>query len=60
LPHKAFALQINQNHGLQNIAPVCRTRPILGKYCYALPVLKATIVLPDFDRSCSADGKGNK
>ncbi|WP_091376244.1 hypothetical protein [Mucilaginibacter mallensis] len=26
------------------------------KICYALPLRKATIVLPDFTRSCSTDG----
>jgi hypothetical protein len=28
-----------------------------SKYCYALPAHMATIVLPDFGRSSSADGK---
>jgi hypothetical protein len=43
--------------GLQNLAPLafalCHR---FGKYCYALAAAQATIVLPDFIRSCSADG----
>jgi hypothetical protein len=29
------------------------------KICYALPLRKAVIVLPDFIRSCSTDGERN-
>ncbi|MGZ3822298.1 MAG: hypothetical protein ACXVB6_17020, partial [Mucilaginibacter sp.] len=54
----AFTLQIRQNHGLQNLAPLfVPACPCFSKYCYALPTLEPTIVLPDFARSCSADGK---
>ena len=46
LPHKAFALQINQNHGLQNVAPLRSHWPMLqqlllcpfcaqGHHCFA-------------------------
>jgi hypothetical protein len=57
LPHRAFALQISQNHGLQNVAPL-RSRQADASTTIAMPfpAHKANIVLPDFTRSCSADG----
>jgi hypothetical protein len=62
LPHMAFALQISQNHGLQNVAPSASQR-IAQSYPSAtiampFPPLMAGIVLADFTRSCSADGRG--
>ncbi len=45
--------------GLQTIALSCRAGPWLGKICYALLSLMATIVLPDFGRSLSADFEKN-
>jgi hypothetical protein len=55
--HKAFALQIGQNHGCNYFAPL-RTRfpNASAKTCYALPELKAGTVLPAFTRSLPADG----
>ncbi|HWZ16944.1 MAG TPA: hypothetical protein VNW95_17030 [Mucilaginibacter sp.] len=58
LPHWAFALQIRQNLGCNIFAranlslcdPTCKKL-----LCPAARV--ATIVLPDFGRSCSAEGK---
>jgi hypothetical protein len=54
---QAFALQTGQNRGCNYFA-LLRTRfpNASAKTCYALPALKATIVLPDFARSLSADG----
>jgi hypothetical protein len=37
-----------------------RTPNASAKICYALSTLKATIVLPDFARSCSADKENEK
>jgi hypothetical protein len=56
LPHMAFALQINQNLGLQNVAPL-RSRPANASATIAMPflTLRATIVLADFTRGCSTD-----
>jgi hypothetical protein len=36
------------------------TGPCAAKIFYALPLRKATLVLPDFARSCSTDGKKRK
>ncbi|WP_147321985.1 hypothetical protein [Mucilaginibacter conchicola] len=58
MPHKAFTLQIAQNHGLQNLAPTLFAQgPAIGKYCYALANTPSTIVLPAFARSFFADWK---
>jgi hypothetical protein len=48
---------IRQNLGC-NIFALLRSLTALAsaKICYALPPLQATIVLPDFGRSLSADG----
>jgi hypothetical protein len=57
LPHRAFAPQTGQNHGLESFAPLRSL--IVPRFCkisYALASLKATIVLPAFARSCFADG----
>ncbi|WP_426671291.1 hypothetical protein ACPPVU_08650 [Mucilaginibacter sp. McL0603] len=61
LQHRAFALQISQNRGLQNIAPL-RSHQADASATIAMPfpTHKATIVLPDFVRSCSADGENFK
>jgi hypothetical protein len=57
LPHRAFALQINQNHGC-NTLPYYRSRCplLLQSLLMPFPALRASIVLPDFGRSWSADG----
>jgi hypothetical protein len=57
LPHLAFALQIRQNRGLQNVAPL-RSLQAFASATIAMPfpALIPTIVLPDFVRSFSADG----
>jgi hypothetical protein len=59
LPHKAFALQIRQNLGWNLFAATLPRRPIHCKN-FLCPAIahKATIVLPDFARSCSTDEKG--
>ena len=59
MPREAFAPQIDQNHGLQLFAPL-RTRipNPAAKLAMPLPSHRATIVLPDFARSLSADGGG--
>jgi len=61
LPHIAFALQIRQNHGLLNLTStyVRTLSPASGKVRYALTTAQATIVLPAFGRSLSADEEGN-
>jgi hypothetical protein len=58
LPHRAFALQTRQNLGC-NLLTLLRSlrASASAKSCYALLALKATIVLSDFGRSSSADGK---
>jgi hypothetical protein len=59
LPHKAFTLQIGQNHGLQSFCLMtlfCR-RPSMQKFAMPFPTLEATIVLSDFVRSFSAEKK---
>jgi len=43
-----------------NYCPKAAHAQCCGKICYALPTHKATIVLPDFIRSCSAVGKKKK
>jgi hypothetical protein len=52
LPHKAFALQIRQNRGLQTIA-LLRSRKTFASanFCYAPPCAQSQHVLPDFVRS---------
>ena len=53
LPHKAFALQTGQNHGLESFAPLrSLIGPRFSKISYVLAALKTTIVLPAFARSC--------
>ncbi|WP_256540455.1 hypothetical protein [Mucilaginibacter aquariorum] len=60
LPHKAFALQIGQNHGLESFSPLrSLIGPRFSKISYAPTAHKATIVLPAFARSCFADGGGS-
>jgi hypothetical protein len=53
LPHKAFALQISQNHGLQTVAPLRSLKCLrFSKYLLCpLPRSRATIILSDFIRS---------
>ncbi|SDP94332.1 hypothetical protein SAMN05428975_3906 [Mucilaginibacter sp. OK268] len=60
LPHTAFALQTGQNHGLQLFALLRSRKPCFCKTCYALAAAQATIVLPAFVRSLSADGEKEK
>jgi hypothetical protein len=59
LPHKAIALQIRQNLGCYIFTPLSlHTWPL--RFCKNLlcpATHKATIVLPDFIRSCSTDGE---
>ncbi|WP_183579336.1 hypothetical protein HDF18_23530 [Mucilaginibacter sp. X5P1] len=59
LPHKAFALQTTQNRGCYIFTLLSlRTWPL--RFCKNLlcpATLEATIVLPDFIRSCSTDGE---
>jgi len=56
LPHKAFALQTGQNHGLESFAPLAFALPLrFSKISYAPATHKAIIVLPAFARSCFAD-----
>jgi hypothetical protein len=56
LPHKAFALQNGQNHGLESFAPLAFALfPRFSKISYAPATRKPTIVLPTFSRSCFAD-----
>jgi hypothetical protein len=50
--------QINQNHGLQNIALLLSLLPnATANIAMPFPTHKAITVLPDFARSCSADGE---
>jgi hypothetical protein len=57
LPHMAFALQTNQNHGLHLSAPLRFAQPYASaKICYALLALMPVIVLDGFARSWSAAG----
>ncbi|WP_091375472.1 hypothetical protein [Mucilaginibacter mallensis] len=62
LPHKAFALQTRQNLGCYIFTLLSlRTWPL--RFCKNLlcpATHKATIVLPDFARSCSTDEKKRK
>jgi hypothetical protein len=63
VPQKAFAMQIRQNHGLQNVAPPLASgslSPTLQQLLLCPCHAQATIVLPDFARSCSADGENEK
>jgi len=49
---QAFALQIRQNRGCNLFAGLpCRFETLHAKICYALPLHKATIVLPAFTQS---------
>jgi hypothetical protein len=59
LPHKAFALQSRQNHGLQLFCSTSFAHfPTLQqKLAMPLQPHRACIVLPAFVRSCSAEGK---
>jgi hypothetical protein len=58
LPHKAIALQIRQNLGCCLFTLLRLLMPLASvKSRYALPLHKATIVLPAFTRSCSTDGE---
>jgi hypothetical protein len=56
-PHGAFALQITQNLGCKNLPYYVRTNHRTAKYYYALQPHNATIILPDFIRSCSTNSK---
>jgi len=57
----AFALQTWQNHGLLNFAATSFAHiPASGKIANALTAAQATIVLPAFVRSRSADGGEEK
>jgi hypothetical protein len=52
----AFALQIRKTTGCNIFAPLSLTQPYASaKSCYAPATAHATIVLPDFVRSCLAD-----
>jgi hypothetical protein len=54
----AFALQNGQNHGLQLFCATSFAQSYASaKTCYAPAIAQATIVLPAFARSLSADGK---
>jgi len=58
LPHKAFAPQIRQNLGYNLLTLLRSHEPALQpKAAMPSPTLMATIVLPYFTRSCSADGR---
>jgi hypothetical protein len=59
LPHLAFAPQMRQNQVRKSFAHSLRSHipPASAKLAFPLQPHKATIVLPDFARSCSADGK---
>jgi len=53
----AFALQISQNHGLLNLTSTSFAQiPASARFANAPATAQATIVLPAFVRSCSADG----
>ncbi|WP_426670566.1 hypothetical protein ACPPVU_04815 [Mucilaginibacter sp. McL0603] len=67
LPHRPFPCKSAKTTGCKML-PHCACLPVgrfapgqcFDNYCYALPALRATIVLPDFIRSCSADGENFK
>jgi hypothetical protein len=54
---KASALQIRQNQGCKQLPHLVRTGPCFSKYLLCPAAAQATIVLPDFARSLSADGE---
>jgi hypothetical protein len=55
---RGLALQTSQNPGCTLFAPLRSRGPrASAKICYALPAHMATIVLPDFTRSFSAEEK---
>jgi hypothetical protein len=56
LPHKAFALQIGQNHG-PRICPTLFAHSSAAKSLIPFSSTQATIVLPYFARNLSADKK---
>jgi len=58
LPHMAFTPQIRQNHALQLFCATSFTHfpPLQQKLAMPPATAQATIVLPAFARSCSADG----
>ena len=61
LPHEAFALQIRQNLGCKMLRHFSFAQPhASATIAMPFPTLVAIIVLPDFARSCSADGKHKK
>jgi putative hydrolase of HD superfamily len=56
----AFALQISQNHVLQNICPTAFTQgPCFANIAMPFLARGAMLILPDFGRSWSADGESN-
>jgi hypothetical protein len=58
LPHIAFALQTRQNQGCNYFAPLrSHISQRFSKNLLCPTTAQATIVLPAFARSCSADGK---
>jgi hypothetical protein len=58
---RALTLQIRQNHGLQNVALLSfALASASATIAMPFPALAPTIVLPDFSRSCSADGGTQK
>ncbi|HTD39413.1 MAG TPA: hypothetical protein VK671_02245 [Mucilaginibacter sp.] len=60
LPHRAFTLQIRQNLGPDDFAPLSHPLPVLQQNPNAPASARPTIVLPDFGRSWSADGGNDK
>ncbi|HTD97876.1 MAG TPA: hypothetical protein VK668_01250 [Mucilaginibacter sp.] len=56
MPHWAFALQISQNLGCK-LLPQSRAFPMLQQNLLCPTNAQATIVLPDFIRSRSAEGR---
>jgi hypothetical protein len=58
LPHWAITLQIRQNLGCCLFTPLSLAHALASvKSRYACHYAQATIVLPDFIRSCSTDGR---
>jgi len=60
LPHKAFALQTEQNQCCNYFALLRTLQSRFSKTCYALASAQPSIVLSGFARSLSADGKGKE
>jgi hypothetical protein len=58
LPHRAFAPQTGQNHGLESFALLSfASSPALLQNSLCPCHAQGTIVLPAFARSCFADGE---